>query len=87
MNQTVDAVISSIFVEHFGEIQGERNKTAPADFKAAAEAEPFILNKQFFYWKEMPVETLLREDLPELVMAHMKACWPLNEFLTRPLPH
>lgn len=74
-----------VFVEHFGEIQGERNKIAPADFKAAAAGEPMILNKQFFYWRELPVETLLREDLPDLVIDHMRACAPLNEFLTRPL--
>lgn len=73
------------FIEHFGEIQGDRNKVVPADFKAAAEKEPMILNKQFFYWKEMPPETLLREDLADLVISHMRACAALNEFLTRPL--
>jgi len=73
------------FVQHFGELQGEKNKVLPAEFKAAAVVEPLVANKQFFYWASYPAKELLREDLPDFVMAHMLACQPLNLFLTTPL--
>lgn len=73
------------FVEHFKELQGDKNKILPPEFKEAGSKEPHIFNKQFFYWREMPINQLYREDLPEFVMSHMLACQPLNEFLTAPL--
>lgn len=73
------------FVKYFKELVGDKNKVMPPEFKEAAKEEPLIANKQFFYWAEYPVSELLREDLPDFVMAHMLACQDLNLFLTAPL--
>lgn len=69
----------------FGGIKGEANKIVPAEFKEAAAKEPLILNKQFYYWSEYPGTEALRDDLPEWVMKHMRAAWPMNRFLVRAL--
>lgn len=69
------------FVKHFGEIQGERNKVLPAEFKALVEKEPLIANKQFYYMAELPSRTVVDPKLVDIVMAHYKAMKPMNDFL------
>lgn len=69
------------FVKYFGEIAGERNKILPEEFKEAAKNLPLLLNKQFFYWAEYDPTESERDDLPEFIMAHVQACWPMNTFL------
>ena len=71
------------FQKHFGGIKGEANKVLPPEFKEAAAKQPLILNKQFYYWAEHEAEEALRDDLDEFLMAHMRACRKMNEFLTR----
>jgi uncharacterized protein (TIGR02453 family) len=71
------------FVRYFGGIVGEKNKVLPPEFRDAAAKQPLLFNKQFYFWKEQDVEDALRDDLDEHIMAHMRACRKMNEFLTR----
>ena len=71
------------FQKHFGGITGEKNKILPPEFRDAAAKQPLLFNKQFYYWKEHEAEEALRDDLDEHIMAHMRACRKMNEFLTR----
>lgn len=71
--------------EHFGEMAGEKNKKLPPELQAAAELQPLLFNKQFFYWAQHATSEITREDLPDFVMKHIRAAQPMNEFLTRPL--
>lgn len=73
------------FKKCFGTIAGEKNKILPPDLKAAAQHQPLLFNKQFYYWAEYEVEDAGREDLPEFVMDHMRAAKPMNDFLMRAL--
>ena len=73
------------FVAKFGEIQGERNKILPPEFKAAGERIPLLFNKQFFYSAVLDQATVLRDDLPDVVMAHVRAAQPLNRFFAQAL--
>lgn len=73
------------FVKFFGGIKGEVNKVLPPDLKEAAAKQPLIFNKQFYYWAEHEAEEALREDLDEYLMAHMRACRRMNEFLVKGL--
>jgi hypothetical protein len=50
--------------------------------KATAK-QPLILNKQFYYCAELDPKEITRDDLPDSVMAHLKAAGPMNELLTR----
>lgn len=69
------------FVSKFGQVVGEKNKILPPEFREAAAKQPLLFNKQFYYWAELAPETVLRDDLPELVMAHVHAAGPMNAFL------
>lgn len=69
------------FADLFGDLQGEKNKVMPPEFKVAAMAEPYLYNKQFYFWKEMPPETALGEGFVELAARYFEAARPVNEFL------
>jgi uncharacterized protein (TIGR02453 family) len=69
------------FKQMFGEIQGDKNKVLPAEFKEAAKAEPLIFNKQFYIWAEYPADEALRDDLPQFLMEHWRASRALAKWL------
>lgn len=71
------------FVEKFGELRGEKNKVLPKEFKAAAEKQPLLFNKQFYFFNSMEPETILQDDLGELVMEHFDVSQPMRQFLTK----
>jgi len=69
------------FVKLFGTIEGERNKVLPAELKAAAEKEPLLYNKQFYWAAELPAKLVTEPKLADILMEHYRAMRPLNEFL------
>lgn len=71
------------FSSRFGELRGEKNKVLPKEFKAAAEEQPFLFNKQFYFFAELPAETILRDDFSEVIMEHFEASQPMRQFLTK----
>lgn len=71
------------FKKHYSELRGERYKVLPKEFKEAAEKEDLLFMKQFYYMAELPAETLLRNDLTELVQEHFKTALPLNQYLIK----
>lgn len=73
------------FQKHFGGIKGEANKILPPDLKEAAAKQPLLFNKQFYYWAEHEAEAALQDNLDETLMAHMKACRKMNDFLVKGL--
>lgn len=71
------------FVKRFGELRGEKNKVLPKEFKAAAETQPLIFNKQFYFFAEFAPETILQENFADLVMDYFEASGPMRKFLTK----
>ena len=69
------------FVSHFAEMQGERNKVLPAEFKQIAQEEPLIANKAFYYGATLPARTVTDPKLMDVIMDHYKAMRPMNAFL------
>lgn len=69
------------FKQKYGTLQGEQNKVLPAEFKEYAVKQPLVANKQFYYMAELEAETILKKNLPELVMQHYHAGQAMNEFL------
>lgn len=64
-----------------GEIEGEKNKIIPAEFKVAAENQPLIYNKQFYYWREYPgKKNITRTDLADFISDHYRASLPFIRF-------
>lgn len=78
-------VAEPAFVELYGEVIGQRSKVLPTDLKAAAERQPLIFNKQFFFFKQHPASVLLRDDLSDFIMHHVEVGWPLSSFLSHAL--
>ncbi|MCD6013535.1 MAG: hypothetical protein K0Q79_3397 [Flavipsychrobacter sp.] len=73
------------FKEKFGTIQGEKNKRIPEEFQAAAEKEPLIANKQFFYSAEIKPGIITKKELPDELMEYYAAGKKVNEFLRKGL--
>ncbi|MBL7963401.1 MAG: DUF2461 domain-containing protein [Flavobacteriales bacterium] len=69
------------FVKHFGVVQGDRNKVIPAEFKTAAEKEPLLFNKQFYFMAGLPAGKVTDPRLADILMEHYAAMRPLNDFL------
>jgi hypothetical protein len=71
------------FVDVFGEIRGEKNKLLPADLKAAAEKEPLIFNKQWYYMAEFSADEILSDKLDQLLERCFLAGKPLEDFFNQ----
>ncbi len=69
------------FKQHWGELQGEKNKILPPAFKEVALKCPHIYNKQFFYWVELKPSMITSEKLIETVLEYYHAAQPVSKFL------
>jgi uncharacterized protein (TIGR02453 family) len=68
------------FTSVFGEILGEKNKVLPKELKEAAEMEPLIYNKQWYFYAQFDPETILKEDLDSIVLECFEAGKPVENF-------
>lgn len=68
------------FVAKYGELKGEKNKVLPPEFKAAAQQEPLLFMKQFYFMAELDPEKSVGPDFPALAADYFLAGKPLNEF-------
>jgi uncharacterized protein (TIGR02453 family) len=69
------------FVKHYGELHGEQNKRIDKEFREAAEMEPLLYNKQFYYYAILPEEMIVADNLLEMVTEYYDAGRPMREFL------
>lgn len=76
-------VSDKTFVKFFGKVHGEQNKTVPKELKEAAEKQPLILNKQWYYFSEMKPKEITNPKLVDLVEERYLASKPLSEFLAK----
>jgi uncharacterized protein (TIGR02453 family) len=70
-----------LFREKFGNILGEKSSRIPEEFRKAAEAEPLLYNKQFYYGAELKSDILLASDLDEIMMGYYLAGKSVNDLL------
>ncbi len=73
------------FVDRFGEIQGEKNKIVPKEFKEGLAKEPLIANKQFYFMAELSPKIVTDPELMAILMDHYKVMKPMNDFLAAAL--
>ncbi len=73
------------FRSKWGELQGDRNKILPKEFKQAGQKNSLLYNKAFYVLAELPAETVLRPDLAALLMRYFRSVRPLNDYLRRGL--
>ena len=69
------------FQDTFGEVHGDKNKRLPSEFQEAAELEPLLFNKGFYYYHIWPAEQMLEDSFPDELMDKFKAAHKVNAFL------
>ena len=69
-----------LFVKTFGKILGEKNKVLPAHLRDSAALEPLIFNKQWYFYTQFEPETILQENLDEIVLNCYEAGRPVESF-------
>jgi uncharacterized protein (TIGR02453 family) len=69
-----------IFEKTFGEILGDKNKVLPAHLREAASIEPLIFNKQWYFYTQFEPETILKENLDEIVLNCYEAGRPVESY-------
>ena len=73
------------FVSKFGGILGEKNKRIPKELEAAAEKQPLIFNKSFYYFAKFEPTDVLDENLANKLIEYYKITFGLKDFFTRAL--
>jgi len=68
------------FVSAYECLQGEKNKVLPAEFKDAALKEPLLYNKQFYWWKQLPIAAFTDKKCVQNLFDMYKAGKPLSDF-------
>ncbi|MEN9399212.1 MAG: hypothetical protein RL632_313 [Bacteroidota bacterium] len=71
------------FVRTFKNIIGEKNKIIPKDLRDAAEVEPLIFNKQWYFYAQFDAEDVLRDDLDQVILKCYEAGKPVESFFSK----
>ena len=74
-------ILEKKFVRYFGTIQGEQHKRIPKEFKEAHAIQPFIANKQFYYFSEIDSDFIDSNNLIKKIIATYKVSLPMSNFL------
>lgn len=69
------------FVDAYGEVVGDGNSRIPKELKSAAEKEPLLLHKNFYWGAQLPVKLITSMDLLKILLEHYKAGKALADFL------
>lgn len=69
------------FKSVWGDLQGERNKVIPAEFRETAITCPYILNKQFYYWVELDPKLIISDKLMPTMHEHYEASKVMSHYL------
>lgn len=78
-----EAINDKQFIKHFEGISGEQNKRIPKEYVEIQEDIPEIANKQFYYFAKLPIKTILKDDLIDIILKYYNAGKPVREFLKR----
>ena len=69
------------FKSKFGGFQGEVMKRIPKEYREAAEKEPLLLNKQFYFVAEAKSTLITSKNLLSELMDYYQVMKPMNDFL------
>ena len=73
----------TLFIETFGELRGDKNKVLPKELKGIAADEPFLFNKQWYFFTEFEPEVILEDKLVDRVVDVYKTARPIENFFNR----
>ena len=75
------ALNSPSFKKAYGQIQGEKSKRIPKEFREAAEKHPLLYNKQWYYHADLSPNVILSENLMDTILGLWKKAQPVKTFL------
>ena len=73
------------FRETFGEMRGDRLKSAPKGFDPDHQAVEYLKLKEFMAFQELPDEVLTSAEFPKSLVRTLKQMYPLIAFLRKAL--
>jgi uncharacterized protein (TIGR02453 family) len=73
------------FKKTFGEIHGEKNKRLPKEFVEAANEQPLLFNKAFYFFKKYPAEVVQKDNLDKIFMKDYHNGLGMRDFLRKAL--
>ena len=73
------------FKNIFGDLHGEKSKRIPSEFKESAEAQPLLMNKQWYYYTHLPAEVIPSNNLMETVLDLEQKAALMKNFLIKSL--
>lgn len=68
------------FKSTYVEVKGEKAKRLPKELKGIAEKQELLYNKNWYYYTELPPETILSEDLATTIIETYLKGKPLSDF-------
>lgn len=80
MAEFTKLITNKAFKDVYGEIRGEINKIVAPEFKEAAEKQPLIYNKSFYYFANFNSKALMQDNLVDALIAAYKVAIPVNTF-------
>ena len=75
------ALNSPNFKKAYGQIQGEKSKRIPKEFREAAEKHPLLYNKQWYYHADLSPNVILSDSLMDTILGLWKKAQPVKTFL------
>lgn len=69
------------FVATFGQLLGDKNKRIPKEFEIAAQREPLLFNKSFYFGKKLDAELIMSDKLADELFKLFITGMPFNMFL------
>ena len=70
------------FRDTFGRIEGEKSKRIPKEFVQAAERQPLLWNKQWYYYVHLSPEVILSDELMATILDLRRKSLPMKQFLS-----
>ena len=70
------------FKKAYGEVLGEKSKRIPKEFREAAESQPLLYNKQWYYHADLAPEVILSEKLMDTILDLWRKAQPVKNFLS-----
>ncbi|MBD79795.1 MAG: hypothetical protein CL840_12845 [Crocinitomicaceae bacterium] len=71
------------FTSTFGEILGDKSKRIPPELKEAAEKQPMIYNKAFYFVHTLPAEAILEDNIVDTIIDLYKTALDFNQFVRK----
>ena len=85
MKQFDSLINDKTFKKRFGELRGEKHKRLPKEFVEAAEKQPLLFNKNFYFFAKFKPSILTKSDLLDTYLDYYDSTKKLRNFMTKAL--